>query len=274
MALASGIAGERYGRVAIDGRQVRDFIPAGALDRPINAGVYLMRKDVLSRIGAAPCSLERDVLPGLARDGLIEGVVVEAPFIDIGTPQDFERAQRVVPRIMKRPAAFLDRDGVLNEDTGYVHHPDQVRWVAGAREAVRWLNDAGYLVFIVTNQAGVARGLYSEEHIIDLHGWMSAELRRHGAHIDCFEYCPYHPEGVVERYRLVSELRKPEPGMIRKLLAEWPVDASQSFMIGDRETDLEAAAAAGIPGHLFRGGDLLDFVTTRIKPRRRTVDFD
>jgi D,D-heptose 1,7-bisphosphate phosphatase len=155
-----------------------------------------------------------------------------------------------------------------------VHHPDQVRWVAGAREAVRWLNDAGYLVFIVTNQAGVARGLYSEEHIIDLHGWMSTELRRHGAHIDCFEYCPYHPEGVVERYRLVSELRKPEPGMIRKLLAEWPVDASQSFMIGDRETDLEAAAAAGIPGHLFRGGDLLDFVTTRIKPRRRTVDFD
>ena len=121
---------------------------------------------------------------------------------------------------MKRPAAFLDRDGVLNEDTGYVHHPDQVRWVAGAREAVRWLNDAGYLVFIVTNQAGVARGLYSEEHIIDLHGWMSTELRRHGAHIDCFEYCPYHPEGVVERYRLVSE-RASLTRHDRKLLAEW-----------------------------------------------------
>jgi D-glycero-D-manno-heptose 1,7-bisphosphate phosphatase len=155
-----------------------------------------------------------------------------------------------------------------------VHHPDQVRWVAGAREAVRWLNDAGYLVFIVTNQAGVARGLYDEEHIIDLHGWMSAELRQHGAHIDCFEYCPYHPEGVVERYRRVSELRKPEPGMIKKLLAEWPIDLSQSFLIGDRETDLQAAAAAGIDAHLFSGGNLLDFVTTRIKPRRRTVDFD
>jgi D-glycero-D-manno-heptose 1,7-bisphosphate phosphatase len=274
MALASGVAGERYGRVVIDGRRVRDFIPAGALDQPINAGVYLMRKAVLSRIGTLPCSLERDILPGLAKDGLVDAVVVEAPFIDIGTPEDFQRAQRVVPRILKRPAAFLDRDGVLNEDTGYVHHPDQVRWVAGAREAVRWLNDAGYLVFIVTNQAGVARGLYTEQHITDLHGWMDAELRLHGAHVDGIEYCPYHPEGVVERYRRASDLRKPGPGMLKKLLAEWQVDVTRSFMIGDRPTDLEAAAAAGIPGHLFAGGNLLEFVRKLSPPRRRIADYD
>ena len=84
----------------------------------------------------------------------------------------------VVPLILKRPAAFLDRDGVLNEDAGYVHRADQVRWIEGAREAVRWLNDAGYLVFVVTNQAGVARGLYEEEHIHGLHDWMCRELRR------------------------------------------------------------------------------------------------
>jgi len=273
MALASGVAGERYGRVAVDGRQVRDFIPAGALDRPINAGVYLMCKAILSRIETLPCSLERDVLPSLARNGLVEGVVVDAPFIDIGTPEDFKRAQHVVPRILRRPAAFLDRDGVLNEDTGYVHHPDQVHWVEGAREAVRWLNDAGYLVFIVTNQAGIARGLYSEQHVADLHGWMRAELRLHGAHIDGIEYCPYHPEGTVERYRLASDLRKPGPGMLRKLLAEWPVDASRSFMVGDRPTDLEAAAAAGIPGHLFQGGNLLDFVRSLSAPRRKIADY-
>ncbi len=273
MALASGVAGERYGRVTLDGQRVRDFIPSGPLDQPINAGVYLMRKTVLSRIGAAPCSLERDVLPGLAKEGLVEGSVIEAPFIDIGTPKDFERAQRLVPLILKRPAAFLDRDGVLNEDAGYVHRADQVRWIEGAREAVRWLNDEGYLVFVVTNQAGVARGLYEEEHVHGLHDWMGRELRGHGAHIDCIEYCPYHPDGTVERYKRVSDRRKPGPGMITKLLAEWPVDAAQSFLVGDRESDLQAAAAAGIRGHLFAGGNLLDFVRRLARPKRRIADF-
>lgn len=274
MALAGGIVGERYGRVAVEGDQVRDVSASGLFDRPINAGVYFMRKAILSRVGAIPCSLERDVLPALAKEGLVEGCVVEAPFIDIGTPEDFERAQRLVPTMLRRPAAFLDRDGVLNEDTGYVHRADQVRWVDGAREAVRWLNDAGYLVFVVTNQAGVARGLYGEGHIDSLHAWMGRELRDFGAHIDGIEYCPYHPEGTVERYRRISDLRKPGPGMIRKLLSEWSVDTARSFLVGDRETDLEAAAAAGIRSHLFTGGSLLDFVTKLARPKRRIADFD
>jgi len=274
MALADGVPGERYGRVAVEGGRVREFVAAGAAGRPINAGVYLMRKDVLSRVAALPCSLEREVLPGLAAEGLIEGAVIEAPFIDIGTPEDFRRAQRLVPQILKRPAAFLDRDGVLNEDSGYVHRADQVRWVPGAHRAVRWLNDAGYLVFVVTNQAGVARGLYEEDHVVSLHDWMSRELGDHGAHIDCFEYCPYHSEGTVERYRRVSALRKPEPGMIKKLMVDWPVDASRSFLIGDRKSDLQAAAAAGIRGHLFAAGNLYDFVRTLVPPRRRTGDGD
>ena len=270
MALAGGVPGTRYGRVAVDGRQVRSFTSSGPSDQPINAGVYLMRKAILSKIGAAPCSLEQDVLPVLAAEGLIEGCVVDRPFIDIGIPQDFARAQRLVPAIARRPAAFLDRDGVLNEDTGYVHRSDQVRWVEGARETIRWLNDAGYFVFVVTNQAGVARGFYSEDHVNDLHDWMNRELRKSGAHIDCVEFCPYHPEGTVERYRQASDLRKPGPGMVTKLLSEWPVDASQSFLVGDRATDLEAAAAAGIRGHLFPGGgNLLDFVRKIVPPRRK-----
>lgn len=272
MALAGGVAGTRYGRVAVDRGRVQSFTPSGPSDRPINAGVYLMRKAILSKIGAPPCSLERDVLPGLAREGLVEGRVVEAPFIDIGIPEDFERAQTLVPSILRRPAAFLDRDGVLNEDTGYVHQIEQVRWVDGARETIRWLNDAGYFVFVVTNQAGIARGYYEESHVNDLHDWMNAELHKDGAHIDCAEYCPYHPEGTVERYRRVSDLRKPGPGMIKKLMSEWPVEVSRSFLVGDRPTDLEAAAAAGIRGHLFAGGNLLDFVRTLSPPRRRSAE--
>jgi D,D-heptose 1,7-bisphosphate phosphatase len=233
-----------------------------------------MRKAILSKIGAPPCSLERDVLPGLATAGLIEGCVVDGAFIDIGVPEDFERAQTLVPSILRRPAAFLDRDGVLNEDTGYVHRSDHFRWVEGARETVRWLNDAGYFVFVVTNQAGIARGLYGEDHVNNLHDWMNLELRAIGAHIDCVEFSPYHPEGTVERYRRVSDLRKPGPGMIKKLLSEWPVDSSRSFLVGDRLTDLEAAAAAGIPGSLFTGGSLLDFVRKLVPPRQRIADPD
>ena len=274
MALAGGIAGSRYGRVMLDGRQVRRFEPSGPSSQPINAGVYLMRRDILSHIGAPPCSLERDVLPGLAAAGLVEGVVEEAPFIDIGIPDDFDRAQRLVPAIFRRPAAFLDRDGILNEDTGYVHRADQVRWVAGAHDAVRWLNDAGYLVFLVTNQAGIARGYYTEDHVNELHAWMCGELGKSGAHLDGIAYSPYHPEGTIERYRLDSDLRKPKPGMLRRFMAEWPIDLTQSFMVGDRTTDLEAAAAAGVPGHLFRSGNLFDFVRRVSLPRRRIAAVD
>lgn len=268
MTLANGIAGSRYGRVDVEGGQVRAFIPAGESSRPINAGVYLMRKSILRWIDTTPCSLERDVLPRLAAEGLLEGCAFDGPFIDIGIPEDFERAGRLVPAIARRPAAFLDRDGVLNHDHGYVHRADHFHWIDGAREAVRWLNVAGYFVFVVTNQAGVARGYYDEDAVQRLHRWMQDELYRCGAHIDGFEYSPYHPEAAVPAYRSDSPLRKPAPGMILKCLEDWPTDRGGSFLIGDRPTDLAAAAAAGIPGHHFPGGNLFDFLRNIVPGRR------
>ncbi|OCK57496.1 HAD family hydrolase [Bradyrhizobium sp. LMTR 3] len=161
---------------------------------------------------------------------------------------------------MKRPAVFFDRDGVLNQDSGYVFEVSKLRWIDGAREAVKAANDAGYFVFVVTNQSGVARGLYQESHVEALHRWMADELTKIGAHIDAFEYCPYHPDAVIERYRQVSQRRKPAPGMINDLLERFPVDVSRSILIGDKPIDLEAARAAGVQGYLYSGGHLAQFL--------------
>ncbi|WP_426614780.1 D-glycero-alpha-D-manno-heptose-1,7-bisphosphate 7-phosphatase [Bradyrhizobium sp. McL0616] len=159
-----------------------------------------------------------------------------------------------------RPAVFFDRDGVLNHDTSYLFESAKFKWIDGAREAVRLVNQSGYFAFIVTNQSGVARGLYEESDVLTLHCWMADELAAVGAHIDAFEYCPDHPEAPIERYRRDSHRRKPAPGMITDLMTRFPVAADRSILIGDQPRDLEAARAAGIRGLLFREGNLETFV--------------
>jgi D-glycero-D-manno-heptose 1,7-bisphosphate phosphatase len=181
-------------------------------------------------------------------------------FVDIGLPKAYMAAQTEIPTQLMKPAVFLDRDGVLNRDFGHVGSPDRFEWMPGALSAVRRLNETGYYVFLISNQAGVARGLYNERHVQHLHQWMQRALRTEGAHLDDIRYCPDHPEALELRYKRSSGWRKPEPGMILDLIRAWPLDLERSFVVGDKETDMEAARRAGVPGFLYSGGDLDAFI--------------
>ena len=259
------VAGDRYGRVHFtEGRVLGFHAPGEGVRGPINGGVYALSRAVAETIGPGKVSLEADIFPGLAAAGRIRGQLFDRYFIDIGVPQDFERAQIGLPLTLRRPAVFFDRDGVLNRDIGYLHRPGDFAWLEGAREAVRLCNDRGCYVFVVTNQAGVARGYYGEQNVRALHGWIDEQLAAAGAHVDRFEYCPHHPHGTVDGYARSCRRRKPQPGMILDLLDNWPVDVAKSFLIGNTQSDLDAAAAAGIAGHLYQGGDLEIFVAARL----------
>jgi D-glycero-D-manno-heptose 1,7-bisphosphate phosphatase len=160
-----------------------------------------------------------------------------------------------------RPALFLDRDGVLNEDRGYVSRWEDFHWIAGAKAAVAAFNRAGWLVIVVTNQSGVGRGFYSEADMHALHARMVEDLAEIGGHIDAFYYAPQHPEAPLVAYRHPDPPdRKPNPGMIMRALSEWPIDKTASVLVGDKPSDLEAALRAGVRGVLFEGGDLAEFL--------------
>jgi D-glycero-D-manno-heptose 1,7-bisphosphate phosphatase len=159
-----------------------------------------------------------------------------------------------IPMTPLKPAVFLDRDGVVIEDAHYLGASHQVRILPGAAEAIARLNRAGWVVVIVSNQSGVARGLFTEADVRAVHLHLAELLRGYGARIDAFQFCPHHPEAEVPAFRIDCECRKPKPGMLRQAASELGLSLTSSWMIGDRVTDLEAGAAAGCRTVLVRTG--------------------
>ena len=240
----------------------------------ISGGVYALRRDILDLISKTPCSLETEIFPDLASRGALSAYQVDGFFLDIGLPETLMEGRASIPTQMRRGAAFFDRDGTLIEDDGYTYKVEDLRWRHGAIEAVRLCNDEGLFAIVVTNQAGIARGLYSLDDMERFHRAMQKDLQRHGAHIDAFYACPYHAEGCVPRLTLADHPdRKPNPGMLRRAVLEWPIDERRSFMIGDANTDVAAGQAMGLYSIQVQSGELLTAVEEALaRVRTRRVD--
>lgn len=147
---------------------------------------------------------------------------------------------------MGTPAVFLDRDGVINEDLGYVHTRETFRFIPGVFKACRLFREMGFRIIVVTNQSGIARGLFSVEDFDRLTRWMMEELRRHDAAIDDVYVCPHHPQHGIGEYRCACDCRKPQPGLLLRAALDWDLWMPGSVLVGDKWSDMRAGAAAQV----------------------------
>ncbi len=155
---------------------------------------------------------------------------------------------------MKKPAVFLDRDGTINEQMGYINHPSRFFLLPGAAEAIRLLNANGFLSIVVSNQSGVARGYFPLELVYEIHSKMEKMLEKDGARLDGIFFCPHHPRGAVPEYSVKCDCRKPETGLIAQACRKLEIDRTRSYVVGDRCQDLEMARSAGLKGVLVLTG--------------------
>ena len=153
--------------------------------------------------------------------------------------------------MQRHPALFLDRDGVINVDRAYVYRPEDFEFIDGIFDLCRRARQQDYLIFVITNQAGIARGLYTEDDFLSLTQWMCEAFASAGAAIDKVYFCPFHAEHGIGKYKLDSPFRKPAPGMILQAAQEFNVDLARSVLVGDMETDIQAGVAAGIGVNLL-----------------------
>ncbi|WP_206615576.1 HAD-IIIA family hydrolase [Solirhodobacter olei] len=250
----------RFGQVSIDqGGRILHFaekLPSIGQPGLINGGVYVAARRIIDDIGPGEVSLETDVMPRLVEREQIIGMTFEGYFLDIGMPETYEQAQVELPAVERRKVVFLDRDGTLNRDDGYTHRTEDLVFLPGAVDAVRRCNDAGRLVIVVTNQAGIARGYFDVAQMREFNREMNRRLQDAGAHVDAFYFCPHHPNGSVAEFSRTCDCRKPGTGLFEQARSDWRMDLDEAIMIGDKPSDLQAARAFGIRAVQTDGTDL------------------
>lgn len=225
----------------------------------VNAALFIFSPKIVGEVQKGVKShIEKNVLPKALENGLaLYGYVTPEYIKDMGTPDRYNDVCNDVisgkvarlNRTNKRPAIFLDRDGVVNYEINLLHNPEDLKLIPGVAEAIRKINRSGYLAVIVTNQPVIARNLCSVEELEAIHAKLETMLGEQGAYLDRIYYCPHHPDkGYPEErpeYKIVCDCRKPKPGMLLKAAEDFNIDLANSVMIGDRQSDIQAGEAAG-----------------------------
>ena len=212
----------------------------------MNGGVYFFQKKILDYINNKKCSLEDDILPNLIKKNKIQGKFYKEFFIDIGSNYFFKKAKFELKNKFLKPAVFLDRDGVINFDYGYVHKFKKFKLRNGVIKGLQYLIKKKYYIFIVTNQAGIGKKIYSQEDFIKLHKTINEKFRNKNIFIDDVQFSPFHIKAKIMKYRKNSSLRKPGNMMIKNIFKNWDLDLKKSFMIGDKKSDLFAAKKSNL----------------------------
>ena len=212
----------------------------------MNGGVYFFKKKIFSFIKKDNYSLENEVIQKLIYKKKIGGLKFNNYFIDVGTPKTFFMAKKQLKKEFKKPAAILDRDGVINYDFGYVHNFKNFVFRNNVIKGLRYLIKNNYYIFIVTNQAGIAKKKFKETDFYNLHDKIDRYFKSQKIYTDDIRYCPFHTEAKIKKYKVNSNLRKPKIGMIKELQKNWLIDAKKSFVIGDKKTDQLMAKSSKI----------------------------
>ncbi len=203
----------------------------------MNGGVYFFRKKIFRYLKNEPLSLEDDLLPKFIQNKKLTAKKYKKFFLDIGTPKYIRSAHKKLKRYFYKPAVFLDRDGVINYDSGYVYKKKDFKFRKGVLKGLRYLIKKNYYIFLITNQAGIAKGHYKESDFKKLHIYLKNYLSKNNIYFNDVQYCPFHPKGKIKRYKRKSSLRKPGNQMIKNIFKNWIVDKQNSFMIGDKISD-------------------------------------
>lgn len=242
----------RYGAVQTDSEDIISFSEKSNNNSGyINSGVAIYDKKILNYIPLNNSSLEKDIFPKLLNKRLLSAKKYNSFFLDIGIPLSLKNAQSLIPKWKLKSALLLDRDGVINVDHGYVHKMENFDFISGAKDTIKMANDFGVLVIVVTNQAGIARGFYTQDEFILFTKEINEKLKEYGAHIDSTYFCPHHPEAGIGDLKKNCSCRKPSPGLLKKAIEEWDLDIQKCFFIGDKKSDMQAAQSCGISSYLF-----------------------